>query len=525
MKKIIALTLWLIVSFSLHAQNGPNGRYYPPPANIVNPVYHSLSCNPGNITTSPVTCTLSIPAGGSFIGIIPLNGVTATLGTVTDSNSDTFTVEPVYTNGSAYEDYVFYFCGFPAAITSITIPWTGSSSFSYVSGLGIYGTNTVCFDGLAQHQSTSATTAYTTVGGSPATVTPTTPGDLMLGLSSNNCGGTYTAGNDTQGNSYTLQVSNNGVSGIETFSESTIAAFGATFTGPSCRYNIYAFAVKGYTTQNGSPLNWASNGKNYQNAAAPNGKFYGSQFVSTGLIDFGVGGTNGATPTATTLLNSSIGTVTTSGNISIAAMGTTAAYTNALQPVVLGVPAAISSVNYDGIGGLGYGGTTTSGGTGVGIVSFENLTGAGASVTVGYDVYTNCPYTIGTDCGAQGGLYGGTSYSVSHLRQFGSYPYMSVVMENHEGGTIIYNPLPNQSSLHLRVNVQMNTSGNSYMVVCDPNNRFLYNWTMTAATNAASIITVGVSGEEPTTAGYNFRYWNYVWNASGAGFKLNGPCF
>jgi hypothetical protein len=531
----ILLSCAAFISVPILAQNGPNGRYYTPPPNQVNPVY-VVSCNPGNQSASPATCSLSIPAGGSFIGIAAFNGVAATLsgscggigdgtGTGGCTGSDSVTINPVYKNGSTFEDYTFSFCGVAAAVTTITVTWTGSSSFMYMAGAVFYGVNGSCIDGAyAQHQSTSATTAYTTVGGSPATVTPTTPNDVMVGLTSNHCGGTITAGNDTQGNSYSLAVSNNGVVGIETFPETSIAAYGATFTGPSCSYNIYAFAIKGYATQNGNPINWGSNGRNYQNTASSNGKFYGEAYAATGLIDFGKGGTNTNVPTQTTLFNSINGSVCTpSSCISISGMGTNTKYTNAQQPVVLAAPAVISSAGYGGGGGLGIGGATTSGGTGVGDVIYNQ--GTNASTSLGFTVYSSCPYTIGTDCGAQGGLYGTSSYITSHFRQFGSYPYMSAVMENHDGGTIVYNPLPNASSYIYRVNMQLNTSGNDYMILCDTNNRLLYSWTMTAAANGALNLEFGITGEEPTTAGYNYYWWNADWNSSGAGFNINGPCF
>jgi hypothetical protein len=528
----LILALVLIVCWPAIAQQSVTGRYFAGPSNQVNPVYVTF-CDPGNQPTSPATCSVVLPAGGGFIGIAVFNGTAATVTSICDgtgtggcTGSDSVTINPVYTNGSTFEDYTFSFCNTAAAVSTITISWSGTSSFGYMSLATFYGVSNSCIDGsYAQHQSTSATTAYTTVGGSPATVTPTMPNDLMVGLTSNHCGGTITAGNDTQGNSYSLATSNNGVTAIETFPETSIAAYGATFTGPSCAYNIYAFAIKGYATTQGNPVGWGQNGRNYNNTLSPNGEFFGGQFYATGLIDLGHGGTNGATPTATTLFNSIYGTVTSSGNISIAGMGTTVTYSNALQPVILATPAIISGAGYGGNGGLGYAGTTTAAGTGVGEVEFQNLSGAGASTSLGYDVYTNCPYTIGTDCGAQGGLFGGTSYVVSHFRQFGSYPYMSAVMENHEGGTIIYNPLPNQTSYHYRINLQLNTSGHDYMILCDANNRLLYSWTMTAAATGVNWISIGVSGEEPTTAGYNYRYWNYDWSASGGGFNINGPCF
>lgn len=526
---------WLCLVALSNGQQLKNGKYYTPPTILTIPNVITAGTIGGS-TTSPNVFGVSPNLNSMVVGVIALGiGTNPVVTSVCDgtgadgcTGSDTFTIEPAFVNGSAFKSWVFFNCNSTAPSANLTISFTGTASFSDVTihqvGSQFTGSAGGCVGGYNKAQSTSAGTTYTS-----GTLTTTHGNDLLIGLPSNGCGGSaYTAGVDGQGHTYTMQSSNNGVVGLESFQETTNNIYSASVTGPSCAWNMEILdVIPG--TQTGNAINWGSNGRNYQNTQANNGTFYGGRFAATGLVDFH-GGTNGVAPTNATLNASTVGTFgTCSGTSCTVNMGGNLQYVNAMATQSLYTPATIGGVNVGGNSGLGLGGTTSGTGTSIGYVVFP-LSGSGASTSLGFNLYTDCPGLIGNgtlsqDCGAIAGLNsaaGGGQYALIHYRQRDSLIGLKAAMENQPGGTISYVPILSQTVY--RVNVQENSSGNNFLVLCDSQNRFINSWTMTSAAQPSDQIWQGISGEEPTTAGYHYYWWNFVWNSSGT-FNLNGPCF
>lgn len=524
---LLALGLTLFASCA-NAQQSSNGRFYPQPVLQTIPIYGAVGAT-GSGTSSPQTISLgTLPVGTTVAGILSFDGTAASGVTIGDgtgscglTGTDSVTIESAYANGTTYTDYAFYLTNTQTSQTNLVICWTGTVGYFYYGGVELFGTvslDTNSTSGGYVHAQGTSGTAYQ----SP-TITTTGGNDIMVGIQSNNSGGTITAGGDGQGHTYTIQQNSAGVITLLTLQETSNNSYYAAVTGPNIRWNMHLFAFQP-TMTTGEAVNYQSNGKNYVQAQGGNGKFYGGAQAQTCLEDFHAG-TNGSAPTAANLFSgvqqSGTACIANSSKISLSATGANYQYVNALQPVTLTTPAIIGGAGYAGNGGLEVGGVTSGSGTSLGQALFES-SASGSSTSFGYSVYTDCPGTIGLDCGAVGGSVGGSDYVYPHFRQFGSSPSMDIAMENQTGAGATYYPLP--GATRYRINIQQNSSGTNYMVVCDAGNRMIYSIARSADVSAGSTLSIGISGEEPSVSGYHYYWFNPVINFNGT-INLNGPCF
>lgn len=522
MRTFLALLIILCIPIPAYPQaQGANGAYYPPAGMVVPAIWSGLGCG-ANSSTSPLTCTFSpsATAGSSLVGDVLCFSPSSPSISVADSNGDTFAKESVYTNGTSFASMLFYTLNASAAVTSVTYTWTGCSSI-YPIVDAVYGV--AAFDGYNKAQGTTGT-SYTS-----GTVTTTGGNDLMIGfLTTGGLGGTLSAGGDGQGSTYTLQSGYAGAVYPETLQETSANTYYASASSTANnRYNMEVLAFTSSALVMGNLVNWGRNGRDYADFGG-NGKFYGGQFSATGVFDSHAG-TNTGTPTATTLYNSIYGTIAVnSGDVSVAGMGTNTKYTNADQPVILTVPATVSSTGYGGGAGLGVGGATGTSGSAIGSIVFT--TSAPNSASLGFTVIVGCPANVVTlDCGAEGGLEGASDFAVLHIAQ-GQLPsdvtsfagLMAYFEDKGDSGVNVHHPI--LPSTIYRVNIQMNNSGTNQMKLCDQYNRPLYYWTGTSGGSKPGTVVIGFSGEEPSTAGWNYYWWNYVYNSSGT-FSATGACF
>ena len=536
--RIWPLLIALMLCPVARGQQSVNGAYFPPPSIQTVPAYGGTQAGGAtNSGTSPLQFAIaaSLPSNVMVLGVIVQNGTSGTITSVCDgtgatgcTGSDTFTLETTYANASNFQSTVFYTCLTASATSAnITINWTGSPSFTYASAIEIWGAPTSgCIGGYAHNQNTgTASTAYTT---SPNTLSPSTVNSLMVGLSTNSCSGTFTAGNDGKGNSYTLQADKLGVTDVETLQETSIQAYIATGTGPSCKWNMEAVYVPAANTT-GTAVGWGINGANFPNTTQVNGAFFTGASTGAFLWDMH-GSTNGVAPTAANVYSSSYG-LSGSGVISVARIDTMV-YSNTMQPITLVTPTIISGAGYGGGGGLGISSPTRSGGQTYDEVVVTAPSPSASSGAIGYSFYTSCPAsTTGFDCSSLSGFTSGgtsTSYATVHILQGNQVSGLSAIMEDFTapGGTsnIVYFPI--QPNTLYRANIQINSSGNDYAKLCDSGNRVIYTWTNMAVYNQSAIsLRLGQVGEVPTSAGYNYYFWNFVYDNAGTSYTLNGPCF
>jgi hypothetical protein len=269
--------------------------------------------------------------------------------------------------------------------------------------------------------------------------------------------------------------------------------------------------AQGYNGRVYTPGYSGGNGRNYQAAA------------SDALIDMH-GGTNANAPTSTTMGNSVYGE---SGDITWSnSFGANMVFSNASQPVYLPVPAIIGGLAYTGNSGLGLKCTTNTSGTGCGSAS-ATISNPTASVSVGFSIISSCPGT--GDCGAQGGL---------DLPSVPDYAFLHLSPAANEGKIQLEgggsSELSSQSYAYsantlYRVNIQMNKgpSATHKMILCNSSNQFLAYFSVVGSSSASSnpnVLIVGTAGEEPTTSGYTYQFFNYAVRVGGA-FSAGGPCF
>jgi hypothetical protein len=501
------------------AAQSEGGRFYPQAGTVVPAIYGGNSCG-NNGSTSPITCTwgVSVPSGATIVGDVLCFGTAGTI-SVADSNSDSYTKEPIYQNGTSFASMVFYTLNISAAVTTITYTWTGCSNI-YPIVAQVFGI--AAADGYNKAQGTTGTT-YTS-----GNVTVTGGNDILIGFLTTGGASGVAASTDGQGNTYTLQTNNSGADYIETIQETSANTYHASATASgNNRYNMEVLALTSSSLLMGNLANWGSNGRDYADFGGT-GKFYSGQFSATGVFD-AHGGTNAGTPTQTTVFNSIYGTiVSSSSNVNLGSLGSNLLYTNADQPVILTTPAIISSAGYGGDSGLGIGGVTTASSTAIGSIALD--TASVNSASLGFSLIIGCPANISAiDCGAEGGLEGSSDYAVIHVAQgqlpgdVTSYAGLTVFFEDKgNSGVNVYHPI--LPSTIYRVNIQMNNSGTNQMKLCDKYNRPLYYWTGVSFGSQPNVIIMGFSGEEPATAGWNYYWWNYVYNSSGT-FSATGACF
>ena len=306
---------------------------------------------------------------------------------------------------------------------------------------------------------------------------------------------------------------NNSAQGSTTF-PSTAGAV----TQESATFGCYA---EGMLFSNPPP--YQPNGRTYASSLI-NGKSYSASTTPI-LIDF-EGGTAGTALTSATLSSSTHGDASAWSFSSLPAE----TFDSSAQLGLLPRPIMLSGTYYDGQGGLGFLCTTTGSG---GSCATQKLpvtaTGSGTSMAIGYWFSTSCTMsrTGGTnaDCGAQAGIVGvgGASYAVLHVAGGIGGPGAFFLESGGNHSSNAYSTaLPN---MIYRIDIQFNKGGTDYLTVCDSNLNVLGTSSDANAANVApNQISIGIIGEEPTTAGFLYRLDDIVVDPSGAAYSQTS-CF
>jgi hypothetical protein len=233
-------------------------------------------------------------------------------------------------------------------------------------------------------------------------------------------------------------------------------------------------------------------------------------------------GTNGNQPATADLVSSVYGQ---SGNVSasVAEAGLFLLYATAANLGALLRPIDIGGVVYTGgTTTLGLQCTTT---TSVSACGFEELSFANASTvtSTGFWLQSSCP-SNGSDCGSLGGMYSnsGGDYAAVHVDCSSSGTTTTISIESPTSGCVstgvTYVP-----GTKYRINIQMTEYSGSgggasnLITVCSSTGAVLGTATGTGATSAhqPNQLAMGITGEEPTTAGYTYEWSDYVVSLSG----------
>jgi len=190
-------------------------------------------------TAGVATGTFSpVPTAGDFIiGIVWIGSSTGAISTISDGGSSWFSL-PVLHN-AAFSTQVFYTPSFAGSSGLVTVNLTTSSGW---------------YLGMAEYSGNDKITAIDvstdtgkSIGGSTALLSTSiltlNPTDTLIGLGSTNSGGALSAGNDGQGDTYTLRFSN--VIAVEDVNVTTTKVYSASMTvGASTPWNMHFFALK-----------------------------------------------------------------------------------------------------------------------------------------------------------------------------------------------------------------------------------------------------------------------------------------
>lgn len=188
--------------------------------------------------------TTNPSAGDAIFGIIwtttarTVSSVCDGTGAGACTGGSTYTLSE-YSNSTNFKSTIFYTCNYQGS-TDPTVTYDSSAS-TYAVAVHIKNGSASCVDATTRAQSTTNGTTFDS-----GTIVTTNNEDLLVGLFANDCGaGTYTAGNDGDGHSYTLQVHNNQVVMAETYARATTGTVKATATySTGCKWNAHIYGVK-----------------------------------------------------------------------------------------------------------------------------------------------------------------------------------------------------------------------------------------------------------------------------------------
>jgi hypothetical protein len=261
------------------------------------------------------------------------------------------------------------------------------------------------------------------------------------------------------------------------------------------------------------------NGRSYQFGMNGNGRNYQAAAADM-LVDFHAC-TNGSAPTTTCLANSTYGE---SGDLtwSVASAGANLTISNANQPVWLIVPAIISNILYAGTGGLSLSCTTSGSGSSCGYASVQ-LSNTSTATTLTFSMIITCP-TSATQCGAQGGLDDSDAhYDSPHFAADANAG--ELYLETDLGISASYLSYAASTRYDFLVNMQDGTTATQTLLVCNGSTGVLLatlSRTGSPSANNKSVF-MGITGEEPTTSGYVYQWFNYRVYLNGK-LPLGGPC-
>lgn len=241
--------------------------------------------------------------------------------------------------------------------------------------------------------------------------------------------------------------------------------------------------------------------------------------VFSAFTDFSTG-TNGSSPTPTTLTSSTYNATLISPTWYTSNAGAGLLFSTSAKQTLPGV-ISVNGTYYNGSEStLGLRGTTT---TSAGAVGFDYLQFANtsSSVTVGYFLRWSCPASVGLDCGALGGISSssGGDYAVPHVEPPLTSGGAARLYLEYTGG-LSSNYVATQPNVWYWVNVNYNEgpSATHYMDVCTASGSFLGTMNAPSASSAhvPNLIWAGISGEQPLVNGYIYDFANYVIDITGA---------
>ena len=236
-------------------------------------------------------------------------------------------------------------------------------------------------------------------------------------------------------------------------------------------------------------------------------------------------GTNGAAPTTGTLGSGSHGDTGGLSNWNITSMGAGLLYATAGQLSNYPSNISVSSTNYDGSGSLGLQCTTTTGGQGnCGIVSRQFSVDNATVADEAFYVKWSCPASV-ADCGAMGGMatYPSGKFSVIHV--LSSAGVQSMYLET--SSQVLSSPITVSPNTTYLINMQMNGggAGTDYLTVCNAAGTSVIgsisNTNGITDANYPSYLHIGITGEEPTTAGYTYEWDDFAFDTTGANFSIS----
>jgi hypothetical protein len=242
------------------------------------------------------------------------------------------------------------------------------------------------------------------------------------------------------------------------------------------------------------------------------------------------GGTNGASPTSSTL---SASTFTAVGGITYNTGSGKAGLTACTSGPSSHIPIAsnIAGVYYTGSSTLNVCGVTSTTGTNIGddAIVFNSVSPQ-PSVSIGFTLESSCP-SGSSDCGALGGIafpFGDYDYAEVHIncQTTGALGKISLELST---GCVPNSPITYAANTPYRINIQLTQgpSSKEKMTVCadGPGGAVLGTISGTGASGVGQNFdaAIGLTGEEPKTSGYYYYWRNVIVSTTGQYSTTN--CF
>ncbi len=236
------------------------------------------------------------------------------------------------------------------------------------------------------------------------------------------------------------------------------------------------------------------------------------------FINFsGTGTANGGTPSTATLASSTFGVSQTWGALGGAGM----TYCNSGPASNLPAPIVVNAATYTGASPLNLCGVTSTTGTNIGFIQ-GGLSSYSANVSVGFTVEWTCPSTAPSNgqCGDMGGLWNTAGdYAVVHVGGFDHTGMMYLESDGSispkTGGLAVTPGTPYRVNLRLTYG---GTGATYQMVVCNDATpgTALQAFSLTGLYSGDPyLLRLGMLGEEPKVAGYNYFWRNVVLSNTG----------
>lgn len=517
---VIAIFIALVIGvLNVTGQQTATGRSYPVgavPVATVTKNTNGCSVFGGASSVSTLSCTPTtspIPAGSSVFCQAVIYAGSRVL-SVTDSHSDTFTAfpnsqyAPAITLAPRIEN--FYFINLPAAITGVTVNWTGGGTT--FGSLVCSVANGLSVNQVADTSCTGSTSSSGTV--TCSSMTTLQPDYIFCG------GASASSGTLAAGSGFTLGANNGGNLAAQYQLQAAAATLSPTMTGVNSDGALVcsAFYPSPY-------LGSSYNGRNYSVSGATNGRSYVTSFDL--FMNF-EGGTSTVEPTNATLQASTFADYA-AGTISYFLIPTAPALVYGTAAQMANLPNSVQVQNniYSGSGSLGL--ICTTSGTGTSCPDFTlGFTQTTTSVALGFTLEWSCPENASQDCGNLGGIGAGSINDWASIHVGGGSGALQGKMHLETSVTDTNSGVTVSPNTIYRVNIQYNkgSSATAYATVCNAQGQVI--GTLSEAESATAYNPTGIifaiQGEEPATSGYTYYWDNYVLDLTGLKFSTTG-CF